>query len=75
MTCHHIDGAVICRGPATEVHPTGRKVSAAYCPTCKQRTVLELVALVPIEPSYYGPEFRWRCECGGMKHAPGWDVE
>lgn len=75
MPCLPIEGAVVCTGPKTEAQRTGRKISAAYCPACKHRTVLELVAHWPIEPSYYGPHFTWTCECGGEKPAPGWDVE
>lgn len=75
MACHPLEGAVVCTGPVTEIKPTGQKVSAAYCPKCKQRTVLELVLVVSVEPSYYGPECRWRCsDCGGLKYAPGWEV-
>lgn len=72
MTCARIGSIHLCHGPATEAHPTGIQQSAAYCPKCRKRRVLDLVAHVPIEPSYYGPTYSWDCPCGGRKYAPGW---
>lgn len=62
--CVSLPGGVhICRGPATRKEYVGHQASARYCHRCRRRRVHELVAAVPVEPSYYGPTFRWECPC------------
>jgi hypothetical protein len=73
VTCEFRDGMVLCRGPRTRAEPTVYQRSAGYCTGCRKRRVQTLIAHVPIEPSYYGPHFTWRCPCGKDMSAPGWE--
>ena len=57
-------------GPRLEARPTEIQRSASWCRRCRRYRVQTLTAMVPIEPSYYGPHYVWSCPCGGSKSAP-----
>lgn len=79
----------IYHGPAMEEQPSNppQQRSAAWCESCKQRRVQDLVVMMPVMNSdtmredelmaaaFCGPEFRWKCPCGNRMHAPGWVAE